>query len=76
LKNYFIVLAFPRGKLKVRFLTITSIKRQDDLIYLINNSTLGLLTIVSFLAGVLSWLKIQNGKFNLSLTYWLNSLIE
>ena len=49
----------------VIFLVITALKRQDDLIYLINNALLGLLVIVSLISGVLSWYKIQNIKFSL-----------
>jgi len=58
------------------FLIITSINRQYDLIYIINNATLGLLTIVSLLSGILSWHKIQNSKFNLSLKEWLDERIN
>ncbi len=58
------------------FLLITAIKRQDDLIYLINNTVLGLLVIVSLISGVLSWYKIRNSKFNLSLKDWLNERIS
>ncbi len=58
------------------FLLITSINRQDDLLYLINNSTLGLLTIIALTSGFLSWYKIQNNKFNLPLKDWLNERIN
>lgn len=58
------------------FLLITGIKRQDDLIYLINNAVLGLLVIVSLISGVLSWHKIRNNKFSLSLKDWLNERIS
>jgi len=58
------------------FLIITSINRQDDLIYIINNATLGLLTIISLFSGFLSWYKIQNSKYNLSLKDWLNERIN
>lgn len=58
------------------FLLITAIKRQDDLIYLINNATLGFLVIVSLTSGLLSWYKIQNNKFSLSLKDWLNERIS
>jgi hypothetical protein len=58
------------------FLSITAIKRQDDLIYLINNATLGFLSVVSIISGVLSWYKIQNNKFSLSLKDWLNERIS
>lgn len=57
------------------FLLITSINRQDDLLYLINNLTLGLLTLISLISGLLSWYKIRNNKFSLSLKDWLNERI-
>jgi len=58
------------------FLLITSMRRQNDLIYLINNAVLGLLVIVSLISGVLSWYKIRNNKFSLSLKDWLNERIN
>lgn len=58
------------------FLLITALKRQDDLIYLINNAVLGLLMIVSLISGVLSWYKIQNNKFSLPLKDWLSERIS
>ncbi|WP_291860848.1 hypothetical protein [Marinilabilia sp.] len=58
------------------FLLITSLKRQDDLIYLINNAILGLLVIVSLISGILSWYKIQNNKFSLPLKDWLSERIS
>lgn len=59
----------------IMFLLITAIKRQDDLIYLINNALLGLLVIVSLISGVLSWYKIRNNKFSLPLKDWLSERI-
>ena len=58
------------------YLTITSLNRQDDLIYLINNGTLGIVTIISLISGLLSWHKIQNNRFNLSLKDWLDERIN
>ncbi len=58
------------------FLLITALKRQDDLLYVINNSLLGLLVIVSLISGVLSWYKIQNNKFSLPLKDWLSERIS
>lgn len=60
----------------VVFLLVTAIRRQDDLLYLINNATLGFLAIVSLISGVLSWYKIQNNKFSLSLKDWLDERIS
>jgi len=60
----------------ITFLLITAIKRQSDLLYLINNAVLGLLVIVSLISGILSWYKIRNNKFSLSLKDWLNERIS
>jgi hypothetical protein len=58
------------------YLTITSLNRQNDLIYLINNATLGIVTIISLISGLLSWYKIQNNRYNQSLKDWLESRIN
>jgi hypothetical protein len=58
------------------FVTITSLNRKDDLIYLINNITLGIVTIVSLLSGLFSWYKIQNDRYNLPLKNWLEGRID
>jgi hypothetical protein len=58
------------------FLLITSINRQSDLIYLINNSILGVITIISLVLGLYSWRKVQKNKFNLSSRDWLKERIN
>ncbi len=58
------------------FLAITSLNRQDDLIYLINNVTLGIITIISLISGLLSWYKLQNNRYNQSLKSWLEERIN
>jgi len=58
------------------YLTITSLNRQNDLIYLINNATLGIVTIISLISGLLSWYKIQNNKYNQPLKSWLEARIN
>lgn len=58
------------------FLAITSLNRQNDLIYLINNVTLGIITIISLISGLLLWYKIQNNKYNQPLKNWLESRIN
>jgi len=58
------------------FLAITSLNRQNDLIYLINNATLGIVTIISLLSGLMSWYKIQNNKYNQPLKNWLELRIN
>jgi len=57
------------------YLTITSLNRQNDLIYLINNAALGILTIISFISGLFSWYKIQNNRYNQPLKSWLEARI-
>jgi hypothetical protein len=46
------------------------------LIYLINNATLGIVTIISLISGLLSWYKIQNNKYNQPLKNWLEARIN
>ncbi len=58
------------------WLIITSLNRQDDLIYLINNATLGIVTVIAFLSGIMSWYKLQNNKYNQPLKTWLEVRIK
>jgi competence protein ComGC len=58
------------------YLTITSLNRQNDLIYLINNAMLGIVTIISLVSGVLSWYKLQNNRYNQPLKNWLEDRIN
>jgi hypothetical protein len=58
------------------YLTITSLNRQNDLIYIINNSTLGIVTITSLVSGLLSWYKIQNHRYNQPLKPWMEERIN
>ncbi|HCT93574.1 MAG: hypothetical protein A2X19_01810 [Bacteroidetes bacterium GWE2_39_28] len=58
------------------YLAITSLNRQNDLIYLINNATLGIVTIISLASGLLSWYKLQNKKYNQPLKNWLEERIN
>jgi hypothetical protein len=58
------------------FLTITSINRQDDLYYLMNNITLGIIAIVSLVSGLMSWYKLHNNEYNQSLKNWLEVRIN
>lgn len=58
------------------YLTITSLNRQDDLIYLINNVTLGIVTIISLISGLFSWYKLQNYRYNQPLKNWLEVRIN
>lgn len=58
------------------FLTITSLNRQNDPVYLINNFTLGMVTIISLTSGLISWYKLQNNKYHQSLEQWLSNRIN
>jgi len=58
------------------FLIVTSINRQDDLLYLINNTALGIITIISLVTGLLSWYKMQNNRYNQSFKNWLEERIN
>jgi len=58
------------------WLIITSINRKDDIIYLINNATIGVITVFALLSGVISWYKLQNNKYNQSLKSWLEERIK
>jgi len=58
------------------FLTVTSLNRQDDTIYLINNITLGLIALISLVSGLMSWYKLQNKEYNQSLRDWLTVRIN
>jgi len=58
------------------WIIITSLNRQDDLIYLINNLTLGIVTIISFISGLFSWYKLQNYKYSQPLKNWLEVRIN
>jgi hypothetical protein len=58
------------------FLTATSLNRQDDTIYLINNITLGIIATISLVSGLMSWYKLQNKEYNQPLRDWLTVRIN
>jgi len=58
------------------YLLITSLNRQNDLMYLINNATLGFITLISLFSGLISWYKLQNNKLNQPLRSWLEVRIS
>jgi hypothetical protein len=58
------------------FLIITMINRKEDLIYLINNFSLGMVTVIALLSGLLSWHKLQDNKYDQSLKNWLEDRIS
>jgi len=58
------------------FLIITALNRPGDLIYQVNNSILGLITLISLIASSYSWNKLQNNRYNLSLKEWMEQRIK
>lgn len=58
------------------YLIITTLNRPDDFIYLINNVTLGVVTIVSLFSGLTSWKQLQNYKYDQPLKNWLEVRIK
>jgi hypothetical protein len=58
------------------FLIMTALNRQSDIIYLVNNTILCLITFTAFVISLLSWNKLQSNKCNLSLKDWLEQRIK
>jgi len=58
------------------YLTITSLNRPNDPIYLANNIVLGVITILSLVSGLWSWYKLQNNSYHQPLKNWLEARIE
>lgn len=58
------------------FLTFTTIRRLNDVMYVINNSILGLITGTALTLGLLSFKKLQNYKYDTSLKVWLENRIQ
>ncbi len=57
------------------FLIITILKRSNDILYLINNSLLGLITILAFISSILA-IKNLKDKRNEPLKIWLENKIS
>ena len=58
------------------FLILTALNRQSDIIYLVNNAILCLITLTALIISLLSINKLQNNKCNLSLKDWLEQRIK
>jgi hypothetical protein len=52
---------------------ITAINKADDILYVLNNTLLGIITIVSLGSAIYSWRKLQNNKYSMSLKKWLET---
>ena len=57
------------------FLTVTSLERQNDVLYLLNNISLGIIAVISIFSGILSWYKLQMSDFSQPLQMWLEERI-
>ena len=60
----------------ILFLVITTLNRRADLIYQINNITLGLITIVALGSSLRAWFKMKNSRYNQPLKSWLEETIN
>ncbi len=60
----------------ITWLIIASLNRQNDLIYLINNATLGVIIFISFIYYLSSFYKLQNKRYNHSLKGWLEARVK
>ncbi|PKP34563.1 MAG: hypothetical protein CVU00_06255 [Bacteroidetes bacterium HGW-Bacteroidetes-17] len=58
------------------FLIITALNRQGDVLYLVNNSVIGSIVIISLIVSLLSLNKLYSNKFNLSLKDWVDQRIK
>jgi hypothetical protein len=58
------------------FLILTAHNRQSDIIYLVNNTILCLITLTALINSLLSINKLQNNRYNLSLKDWLEQRIK
>jgi hypothetical protein len=58
------------------FLILTALNRQSDIIYLVNNTILCLITLTALIISLLSIKKLQNNRYNLSLKDWLEQRIK
>jgi hypothetical protein len=58
------------------YVTVTTLDRKEDVIFLINNLSLGIITTVALLSGLFSWYKLRNNKFDQPLRNWLEVRIR
>ncbi len=58
------------------FLIFTSLNRPDDFIYLINNTILGIITLLSLVSGLFSWYTMRSNRYNQPLKNWLDERIR
>lgn len=57
------------------FLTVASVNRYGDLLFLINNILLGLIATISLISALASWVRLQKREYHQSLKSWLEEKI-
>jgi len=57
----------------IAFLTITAMNRTGDFFYILNNITLGIITVISLGSAIYSWRNLQNNRYSMSLKKWLET---
>ncbi len=57
------------------FLTVASIGRYNDVLFIINNILLGLIAIISLISALASWVRLQKREYHQSLKSWLEEKI-
>lgn len=57
------------------FLTVASIGRYSDVLFLINNTLLGLIAMIGLISALASWVRLQRRNYYQSLRSWLEEKI-
>lgn len=60
----------------ITWLILTSINRQNDTAFLLNNAFIGIITICALIAGIRNWLKLQDNRFDMPLKQWLEERVS
>ena len=58
------------------FLIVAALNRQTDTIYLVNNLTLAIITVISLFIGINFWHQLQGNGYNQPLISWLDVRIK
>lgn len=57
------------------FLIVASYNRRTDMLYLINNLIVGIITLIALVSGLYAWKKLKLGKLDQPLKKWLEERI-
>ncbi len=58
------------------FLTVTSLNRRNDPVYLVNNISIAILTLASLISGLVAGHKLKAGFYDKPLKSWLQNRID